>query len=54
LKFAFGEEKGSNSEFASFQNCSTFYTKTLETQNAKVVALEKFYKLGFKLFPNFA
>jgi hypothetical protein len=53
LKFEFGDEKGSNLKFASFQNCSTFYTKTLKTQNTKVVALEKFYKLGFKLFPKF-
>jgi hypothetical protein len=50
LKFEFGDEKGSNLEFASFQNYSTFYTKTLKTQNTKLVALEKIYKLGFKLF----
>jgi hypothetical protein len=25
----------------------------LKTQNTKVVALEKFYKLGYKLFPKF-
>jgi hypothetical protein len=49
LKFEFGDEKGSNLKFASFQNCSTFYTKTLKTQNTKVVALKKFYKLGCKL-----
>jgi hypothetical protein len=53
LKFEFGDEKGSNLKFAYFQNCSTFFTKTLKTQNTKVVALEKFYKLGFKLFPKF-
>jgi hypothetical protein len=53
LKFEFGDEKGSNLKFAYFQNCSTFLTKTLKTQNTKVVALEKFYKLGFKLFPKF-
>jgi hypothetical protein len=53
LKFEFGDEKGSNLEFASFQNYSTFYTKTLKTQNTKVIALEKIYKLGFKLFPKF-
>jgi hypothetical protein len=54
LKFKFGDKKGSNLEFASFQTYSTFYTKTLKTHNTKLVALEKFYKLGFKLFPNFA
>jgi hypothetical protein len=53
MKFEFGDEKGSILEFASFQNCSTFYTKTLKTQNTKVVALEKIYKLGFNLFPKF-
>jgi hypothetical protein len=53
LKFEFGDGKGLILEFASFQNCSTFYTKNLETQNTKVVALEKIYKLGFKLFSKF-
>jgi hypothetical protein len=53
LKFEFGDEKGSNLKFASFQNYSTFYTKTLKTQNTKVVALEKIYKHGFRLFPKF-
>jgi hypothetical protein len=53
LKLEFGDEKESILEFASFQNCSIFYTKTLKTQNTKVVALEKIYKLGFKLFPKF-
>jgi hypothetical protein len=53
LKFEFGDKKGSNLRFASFQNYSTFYTKTLKTQNTKLVALEKIYKLGFKLFPKF-
>jgi hypothetical protein len=53
LKFEFGDEKGSNLEFASFQNYSRFYTKTLKTQNTKLVAIEKIYKLGFTLFPKF-
>jgi hypothetical protein len=53
LKFEFGDEKGLNLKFVSFQNCSTFYTKTLKTQNTKVVALEKIYKIGFKLFSKF-
>jgi hypothetical protein len=53
VKFEFGDEKGSILEFVSFQNCSTFYTKTLKTQKTKIVALEKIYKLGFKLFPKF-
>jgi hypothetical protein len=49
----FGNENGSNLKFASFQNYSKFYTKTLKTQNTKLVTLEKIYKLGFKLFPKF-
>jgi hypothetical protein len=53
LKFEFGDENGSNLKFAPFQNCSTFYTKTLKTQNTKVVALKNIYKLGLKLFPKF-
>jgi hypothetical protein len=53
LKFEFGDENGSNLKFISFQNWSTFYTKTLKTQNTKVIALEKIYKFGLKLFPNF-
>jgi hypothetical protein len=53
LKFEFGEEKGLNLEFASFQNYSKFYNETLKTQNTKLVALEKVYKLGLKLFPKF-
>jgi hypothetical protein len=53
LKFEIGDEKRSNLEFASFQNYSTFYTKTLKTQNTKVAALEKIYKISFKLFPKF-
>jgi hypothetical protein len=53
LKFEFGDKKGSNLRFASFQNYSTFYTKTLKTQNTKLVALENIYKLGFELFPKF-
>jgi hypothetical protein len=54
LKFGFGDEKGSNLKFASFQNYSKFYTETLKTQNIKLVAFEKINKLGFKLFPNFS
>jgi hypothetical protein len=53
LKFEFGDEKGSNLKFASFQNYSKFYTETLKTQNTKLVALKKIYKLGLKLFPRF-
>jgi hypothetical protein len=53
LKFEFGDEKGSNWKFASFQNYSKLYTETLKTQNTKLVALEKIYKLDFKLFPKF-
>jgi hypothetical protein len=53
LKFEFGDEKGSNLKFASYQNYSKFYTETLKTQNTKLVALEKIYNLGFKLFPKF-
>jgi hypothetical protein len=53
LKFEFGNEKGSNLKFASFQNYSKFYAETLKTQNTKLVALEKIYKLGLKLFPKF-
>jgi hypothetical protein len=51
LKFEIGDENGSNLKFASFQNYSKFYTETLKTQNTKLVALEKIYKLGFKRFP---
>jgi hypothetical protein len=50
LKFEFWDEKGSKLKFASFQNFSTFYTRTLKNQNTKLVALEMIYKLGFKLF----
>jgi hypothetical protein len=53
LKFKFGDEKGSNLKFTSFQNYSKFFTETLKTQNTKLVALEKIYKLDFKLFPKF-
>jgi hypothetical protein len=53
LKFGFKDEKGSNLKFASFQNYSKFYTETLKTQNTKLVALNKIYKLGSKLFPKF-
>jgi hypothetical protein len=53
LKFGFGDEKGLNFKFTSFQNYSKFYTETLKTQNTKLVAHENIYKLGFKLFPKF-
>jgi hypothetical protein len=53
LKFGFGDEKGSNLKFSSFQNYSKFYIETLKTQNTKLVALEKTYKLCFKLFRKF-
>jgi hypothetical protein len=53
LKLEFGDEKGSNLKFASFKNYSRFYTKTLKTENTKLVALEKIYKLCFNLFPKF-
>jgi hypothetical protein len=53
LKLYCGDEKGSIFKFESFQNYSKFYTETLKTQNTKLVALEKIYKLGFKLFPKF-
>jgi hypothetical protein len=53
LKIEFGDEKGSNLKFVSFQNYSKFYTETFKTQNTKLVSLEKIYKLGFKLFPKF-
>jgi hypothetical protein len=53
LKLDWGDENGSKLRFESFQNYSKFYTETLKTQNTKLVALEKIYKLGFKLFPKF-
>jgi hypothetical protein len=53
LKLEEGNEKGSNLGFESFENYSNFYTKTLKTQNTKLVALENIYKLGFKLFSKF-
>jgi hypothetical protein len=46
-------EKGTILRFESFQNYFKFYTETLKTQNTKLVALEKIYKLGFTLFPKF-
>jgi hypothetical protein len=52
LKLYWGDKKGSNLRFESFQNYSKFCTETLKTQNTKLVALEKIYKLGFTLFPN--
>jgi hypothetical protein len=39
--------------FESFQNYSKFYIETLKTQNTKLLALEKIYKLGLTLFPKF-
>jgi hypothetical protein len=51
LKLDWGDRKGSKLRFESFQNYSKFYTETLKTQNTKLVALEKIYKFGFKLFP---
>jgi hypothetical protein len=53
LKLNRGNEKGANLRFESFQNYFNFYTETLKTQNIKLVALEKIYKLGFTLFPKF-
>jgi hypothetical protein len=53
FKFEFGDENGLNLKFASFQNYSRFYTKTLKNQNTKLVAPEKIYKLCFKLFLQF-
>jgi hypothetical protein len=54
LKFGFGDENGSNLKFVSFQNYLKFYAETLKTQNTKLVAHEKIYKLGLNFFPNFA
>jgi hypothetical protein len=53
LKLDRGDEKVSNLRFESIQNYSKVYTETLKTQNTKLVALEKIYKLGFKLFSKF-
>jgi hypothetical protein len=53
FEIGFGDENGSNLKFASFQNYSKFFTEILKTQNTKLVALEKIYKLCFKRFPKF-
>jgi hypothetical protein len=53
LKFEFGNKKGSNLKFESFQNYFKFCIETLKTQNTKLVALEKIYKLASKIFLNF-
>jgi hypothetical protein len=53
VKLDRGNEKGPNLRFESFQNYFKFYTESLKTQNTKLVALEKIYKLVFTLFPKF-
>jgi hypothetical protein len=52
LKLEWGIEKGSNLGFESFQNYSTFYTKTLKTPKTKIVQHDQIYNFAFGPTPN--